>query len=119
MEEEAVEMPKVDISFAPTKAFVGAFGTDEAEKQRQKFMQPSWAQKMSVAQELPVLTKDEILAAMRPPPSNPLLTPQEQAQAEKVPSAAFVVVGGIFLAGAAFGLFVAWRAGMLNIATSM
>ncbi len=114
MEEETVTMPVVDISFAPTKAFVGAFGEEEARKQGERFAQPSWVQKMQVQQ--------EVIAAMRPSPvlaANPLLSRDEQVavQAESVPPAAFVVVGGIFLAGAAFGLFVAWRMGALSTAT--
>lgn len=143
MEEETVTMPTVDISFAPTKAFVGAFGEEEAEKQKQRFLTPSWAQKMSAApppspEQIahyewesknplpPVLTREQLMHTFVPPKEefeefckkqNPLLTPQEQAQVEQVPPAAFVVVGGIFLAGAAFGLFVAWRAGMLSTAT--
>lgn len=124
MEEEAVTMPTVDISFAPTKAFVNAFGEAEARKQGERFTQPSWAQKM---QEPPVvLTREQLMHTFAPPKEefeefckkqNPLLSPQEQAQVEQVPPAAFVVVGGIFLAGAAFGLFVAWRLGALSTAT--
>lgn len=122
MEEEAVTMPTVDISFAPTKAFVGAFGNDEAEKQRQRFMTPSWAQKMAPPETQEVrIGREQILAAMAPSPvlANPLLNREEAAQleAQKVPPAAFVVVGGIFLAGAATALFVAWRLGALSTAT--
>ncbi len=119
MEEETVTMPVVDISFAPTKAFVGAFGEEEARKQGERFAQPSWAQKMSA----PPPTKEQIEHYQRESlglrPSNPLLSCDEQiaVQAESVPPAAFVVVGGIFLAGAAFGLFVAWRMGALSTAT--
>ncbi len=111
MEEEAVSMPMpaVDISFAPTKAFVGAFGEDEARKQGERFTQPSWAQKMSAPPPPPEFKM----------PANPLLTREERVavEAQQVPPAAFVVVGGIFLAGAATGLFVAWRLGMLSTAT--
>ena len=108
MEEEAVHMPVVDISFAPTKAFVGAFGEAEAKKQGERFVQPTWAQKVRLPQ-------------ADAAPANPLLNREEAAQleAQQVPPAAFAVVGGIFLAGAAFGLFVAWRMGALNTATFM
>ncbi len=121
MEEETVTMPVVDISFAPTKAFVGAFGEQEARKQGERFTQPSWAQKMA-----PPLTPQQQAAVsyiqdrVTAPPTNPLLTPREvieQQAAESIPPAAFVVVGGIFLAGAAVGLLVAWRLGMLSTAT--
>lgn len=106
MEEEAVTMPVVDISFAPTKAFVGAFGEAEARKQGEKFVQPTWAQKLRLPQ------VDEA-------PKNPLLSREEAVaiEAQQVPPAAFVVVGGIFLAGAATALFVAWRLGALSTAT--
>lgn len=122
MEEEAVTMPTVDISFAPTKAFVGAFGEEEARKQGERFTQPSWAQKMYASDNPQVkITKlsDEQVKAYGLP-ANPLLTRDEAVavEAEKVPPAAFVVVGGIFLAGAATALFVAWRLGMLSTATS-
>lgn len=128
MEEEAVHMPVVDISFAPTKAFVGAFGEAEARKQGEKFVQPTWAQKLRLPQvekdERVVLTKQDLVDLLVPAPArivsdNPLLTRDEAVaiEAQQVPPAAFVVVGGIFLAGAATALFVAWRLGALSTAT--
>jgi len=129
MEEEAVHMPVVDISFAPTKAFVGAFGEAEARKQGEKFVQPTWAQKLNLgyrmpppdakaAEEDPPTPKEVIMAQNAAMRNNPLLTRDEAVaiEAQQVPPAAFLVVGGIFLAGAATALFVAWRLGALSTA---
>lgn len=117
MEEEAVHMPVVDISFAPTKAFVGAFGEDEARKQGEKFVQPTWARKLRLPS--PVVPDDAPGTEYVHLPKNPLLTRDEAVaiEAQQVPPAAFLVVGGIFLAGAATALFVAWRLGALSTAT--
>lgn len=117
MEEEAVHMPVVDISFAPTKAFVGAFGEAEAQRQGEKFTQPTWAQKMRLPEvQVPF---DALGNPKMREPANPLLSREEAVaiEAQQVPPAAFLVVGGIFLAGAATALLVAWRLGALSTVT--
>lgn len=42
--EEGIPLPKTDVSFAPTAAFVKAY-PDEANEQKKKFNTPTWQQR--------------------------------------------------------------------------
>lgn len=41
-------LPKTDVSFAPTQAFQDAFGAAESQKQSRIFTAPTWAQNLRI-----------------------------------------------------------------------
>lgn len=96
--EQSQNLPKVDISFAPTNAFVKAHDEKTVEEQTKKFSAPSWAGRIA-----PKSAEVE-----KPKPKQEVV-----AEAEESRDVLFVIAG-VFFAGVFVGGILLWQSGLLR-----
>jgi hypothetical protein len=58
MDIENEYMPRTEVNFAPTNAFIGTFGEEEATRESQAFTSETWAQNLSAKSE-PTKQRDD------------------------------------------------------------
>lgn len=100
--EKSQALPQIDISFAPTNAFVKAHDEKTVNEQAEKFAAPSWASRVAPRE------KEE------PKEKVPVAGVAVGEKGYSPEREALFVAGGLFVVGMLSGAFLLWRLGLLK-----